>query len=146
MTVIVTAQPEAEKVLIYGGPPGPQGPAGPSGGIISLPTNSTISIHKAVVVNNSGFVEYASADNILTAKSVVGITTQSAGAGANVNVQTAGDVEDSTWSWTAGLPIYLGLNGFLTQDQNVGLFQLQVANASSATKIIVGIKMPFIRG
>lgn len=142
--VQVIETPATSVVEIMGGAVGPPGHAG--GTVESLPTNSVISTHKAVIIGAGGFVEYASADNISTASSVVGITIQSVNAGWPVNIKTAGDIDDSAWTWTAGLPIYLGLNGALTQDQNVGAVQLQLATAASTTKIIVGIKMPFIRG
>lgn len=144
--VIVEESAASSVVVVYSkGEQGIQGIAGEGIGSVTLPTNTIISAHKVVYVDDDGFVKYASADDISVVSKVVGISMQSVTDNSPVVVQTSGEVLDSSWSWQVA-PIYLGINGSITQLNNVGDFLLQLGNAVSSSKIIVDIKLPFIRG
>jgi len=73
----------------------------------------------------------------------LGITINAASANGLVNVATAGELSDSSWSWTPGAPVLLGANGTLTQTAP-STYTVQVAAALTATTIVVRINPPII--
>lgn len=144
--VLVNAAGESHVVTTAAeqGPPGPPGPAG-SSGAVNLPfiAGMTLSGHRAVRAE-AGEAVYADCTVLTDAQQVLGITLGAAMAGASVDVQASGEMVEPSWSWTPGLPVFLGVNGLLTQTPPAVGFQLIVAVAVSPTKIIVGIKQPII--
>jgi hypothetical protein len=46
---------------------------------------------------------------------LIGMTLSAAVAGDTVSVQRYGVIEEPSWSWTPGLPVYLGHAGVPTQ-------------------------------
>lgn len=101
------------------GIPGPQGPPGESGGDSGRVTQifsagNDISGHR-VVSADSGVVRYASADKADTAYRIVGISTHAAATGGNIQILSAGPIEDVSFDFQPSLPIWLGLDGRLTQ-------------------------------
>lgn len=98
------------------GPPGPPGPRGEPGGQMVQRTAATaISGHRVVMVNPGGTVGYASSAVLANAQRLIGITTHAAEAGAQVDIQVYGEVQEPSWSWDLNKPVYLGLDGALTQ-------------------------------
>lgn len=128
------------KVIRLGGLPGADGQDGQdglaSGQIVSKTAGAAISGHRAVRHNSSGLMVYASADQP-EARSVYGISLGAASSGQSMQVQTLGDLEEPSWTWTPGLPIYLGLNGALTQTVPVANQQIQIGVAITATKAFI---------
>jgi len=97
------------------GPMGPQGPQGLSGASVSLyPAAVPVSGHAAIVLNATGQALPADASDP-THFAVAGVTVGAATAGDNVEVQNSGVLEHSGWTFTAGLPVFLGLAGAITQ-------------------------------
>lgn len=70
---------------------------------------------------------------------IVGITLT---AGTTVNARFSGSMQDGGWSWTAGEAIYCGANGILTHTAPATGWTRRVAEAISATEIIVNIHQP----
>lgn len=111
------------------GPPGPQGAQGVQGpvgakgdaGSISYTyqASTPVSGHKVVMLDGSGKLAYASSDNLDHAPRVIGITTNAASINNEVLVLGIGEVTEPSWNWQPNLPIYLGLDGALTQEQPV---------------------------
>lgn len=102
---------------------------------ILFPINEPIGSHR--VVNASGM--YANSNVLADAGEVVGISITASS--TSISIRTAGPMIEGSWTWTAG-PIYLGLNGMLTQTPPTTGFVLEVASAISATSIIINIKSP----
>lgn len=120
MAEIIVKETEIKVIEVLAqGPAGVQGPPGEAGGdtgrVTQIYTAGTdLGGHRVVYAHN-GFARYASADNADTACEIVGITTHAAAPYADIQVLTAGPIEDVSFSWDVTKPIFLGLNGLLTQ-------------------------------
>lgn len=117
---------------------GPQGP--PGGMIITCQTESPLSGHRFVVLDDASAV-YADCMTADHAHRVIGMTTGASNAGL-VSVQTSGEHEEPTWSWTLGIPIFLSTTGLMTQTPPASGFLLIVGFPISATKIYIKINQP----
>jgi len=127
------------------GLPGEQGPPGESvstGSTITCSTELTLSGHRFVVLDNDSAV-YADCTIADHAHRVVGMTTGASNAGS-VSVQTSGEHEEPTWSWTLGIPVFLSTTGLMTQTQPVSGFVLIIGFPVSATKLFIKIHQPII--
>ena len=111
---------------------------------ISLPTNSVISGFKVIRVDSSGFAKYASNDDITHNDKVIGVSTQSITDNTPVLVRTEGFMDDAGWTFTPGDPIYVGLNGSITQTVPSSGFILNLGQALTATRILINIKTSII--
>lgn len=119
------------------GPKGDTGERGPAGdtpiltGIAGMPLGG----HRAIVFNTDGTFIYADQSIPDHAERVLGITTGAAEAGAEVTIQTGGELTEPSWTWVLDQPIYLGTNGLLTQAVPTTGFIQQLAIPLSATSI-----------
>lgn len=122
-----------------------QGPRGLSGhGATPFVASTSLSGHQFVYVNTDGLLAVASADNLATASTVLGMTTGAVVSGATTIPQDTGVIEFNGWNFTPG-PVILGLNGQPVQTPAVGaLFTLSVGTALSATKVLLSIRTPII--
>jgi len=121
------------------GEPGQPGAAG--GETTSATAGENLSGYMAVVYDGSGNVLRASCNNALHANKVVGITLGAALASSTATIKSANIIEESTWTWTVDQPIFLGLNGLITQTVPVGALFTQVLGVAIApTRIIVNIQ------
>ena len=110
---------------------------------VSFVASTALGGHRAVRMSGGSLV-YADNTEISDAALVLGITLNSAAPGELVQIQQAGFIEESSWSWTPDQPIFLSVNGLLTQATPVAGFSLLLAIAISPTLIQLGIKMPII--
>lgn len=100
--------------------------------------------HKVVKAGPLGAVYYADSDYPVDAGGVLGVTMNAALIGDPVNVQATGEMEEVSWSWTPGLPVFLGPLGTLTQTPPTTGFQLVIGVASAPTKLVISIKQAII--
>lgn len=130
------------------GDTGPQGAPGPSGAsTTTLTAGAALSGHRIVVSSSlaSGEVLYGSNDSAADARLVLGMTTGAASSGSSIDVVHFGEITEPSWSWTLGMPIYLGTNGYMTQTaptSPTALFSMVVAFPISPTSIFVSIREP----
>ncbi|MGH7178872.1 MAG: hypothetical protein ACREJC_15965 [Tepidisphaeraceae bacterium] len=124
---------------------GVAGPTGPPSTqalalIATYDAAGPISAHMAVTVDVNGRLIHASADDAAKID-VIGLSLNSAVLlGDQVNVLLNGDIVHSGWSWTVPGPVYLGLNGVLTQvvpSQPVSDFQVVIGIATDVTRLSV---------
>lgn len=108
---ISVGDPEATFITVAG----EQGPPGPAGGVVQRIAAQALSGHRAVTPNNDGTVDYADASNAAHLNRPIWLTTGAWSSGALATLVAAGPVTEPTWNWIPGLPIWLGLNGALTQ-------------------------------
>lgn len=122
------------------GPEGIPGQPGPAGSTtIPLTAAQVISGHKALL----GTAMYASQDNLAHAGKVIGISANAAAIGEVVNVQASGELNGLS-GLTIGQPIYLGVNGALTQTiPTAGIIQ-QLGVAVKTDTMIIDIQIPLI--
>lgn len=94
------------------------------------------------VVTMSG--NYASKDNADDKFNILGITQGAVISGGTATVTTYGVITESSWNWTAGLPVFLSTNGQLTQSAPTSGFRLIIGRAKSATTLFVDISEPIV--
>jgi hypothetical protein len=123
------------------GPPGPPGRDGSAVGVTAV-SSIAISGHRVVLVPATD-VQYASNDDPTHVNKVLGLTNNAAAAGDDIEVVTAGEVIEPSWNWTPG-PVYLGLNGLLTQTVPTSGFIKQVGIAMTATRLLVAFWPPIM--
>lgn len=128
------------------GPPGRDGPPGPAGGTAQEKTAArALSGHRVVRATGADTVDYASVDDALMADDVLGLTLGAASAGATVYVLNNASVTEPSWAWTPLEPLFLGLDGLLTQtplESPAAAFVLPVGFAQSSDTIMVRIGTP----
>ena len=99
-----------------------------------------------VVASSDNFIGqavYADHNDVSQSTKVLGITRGAVLAGNSVEVIDGGSINDPSWSWTDG-PLFLGVNGLLTQTAPSVGFVLMVGKAVSATRISLNIDRPII--
>ena len=141
-------EPVQELVLLteaQQGPPGPPGAPGQAGvSYVEFKAQGPIGGHRVVCAAFAGFARYADSRNIGHAMSVLGLSLHAAEDGAPLNVATTGEVVEPSWAWGQGLPVFLGIEGALTQVPPDTGFQLVVAVATSPISVLLSIKQPIV--
>jgi len=95
-----------------------------------------------VVCAVPGGVDLASCDDEDSVSAVIGLTTAAADAGSPVSVVTHGPVVEPSWSFAIG-PVYLGLDGLLTQDPPITGCVLRIGRATAPTVLLVDLDEPY---
>lgn len=147
LTTVLELPPAFETVLEVGqGPSGPAGPAGPPGGSATqYIASAALSGHAAIAIDTNGEAFYASADQLSHALRLSGVSTNAAALGDPLTVVSAGLIVHGGWSWTPGNPVFVGLNGALTQALPVGaVFSRVIGQAVSATGLLVDLQQPIV--
>ncbi|MCJ2072417.1 hypothetical protein MKK75_27105 [Methylobacterium sp. J-030] len=112
----------------------------------ALTASGAVGGQRAVVAAGADQVVHASADTPDHCGSVLGLSAGAAADGAAVIVVQAGPMVDPSWTWTPG-PIWLGLDGALTQDPPelpAAAFRQKLADATGPTRIVVGLAHPIL--
>jgi hypothetical protein len=129
------------------GPRGLDGQQGPAGGTTtSYPASIALSGHRMVTLDATGEATYASNDNLTHSNRVLGMTTGAADVGATAYIQIFGELVEPTWNWTLDTPIYLSVDGLLTQTPPAqpAVFTLIVGFPIAATSMFINIQSPII--
>lgn len=123
---------------------GIQGPPGPPGeGTLTLVTDRPLGGHRLVATDGAFGLAYAGCDNAGYLPAVLGMTLHAAIAGEPIALRRVGEVEESSWSWTPGHPVYLGLDGVPTQNLPAeALFGLIVGIPTSPTTLFLAPREP----
>ena len=128
---------------VYIGQRGVDGAPGVAGGVVVQCTaGEALGGHRVVVLNAAAAAVYASNAVPEHLHKVLGMTTGAVILGAEVTVQTGGEMVEPTWAWTLDAPIFLGTNGLLTQTEPTTGFSLVVAFPVTATKIFIKLREP----
>jgi hypothetical protein len=94
----------------------------------------------------SNAVQTANSSNVTMAGRVVGMTTEAAGAGESVSVQTSGPISNSAWDLTPGSVYYFDNGGNpVASSPTVGFVQ-KIGIAENSTILILQIEPPIILG
>lgn len=106
---------------------------------------ASLSGHRMVYLDSSELLQYAENTTPSHAERVLGMTTGAITSGASGPVLREGEITEPSWNWTIGSPIFLGVNGLLTQTRPTasGSFVLQVAFPVTSTKVFIDIKQAF---
>ena len=87
---------------------------------------------------------YASKDTANDKFKVLGMTTGAVVSGAEATVAVSGFVEENSWNWTVGTPVFLSTNGLLTQTVPTSGFRLIVGKPKTATILFIEISEPIV--
>ncbi|MBE9178586.1 hypothetical protein IQ268_08445 [Oculatella sp. LEGE 06141] len=101
-----------------------------------------LSALRMVAIDSNGNLIYADSSNLAQMFSVVGLVRSAVEAGAAVPVLVEGLFSDAAWNWIPGLPIFLGINGTLTQTPPTSGFLLMVGMVISPTQIFIQQQEP----
>ena len=128
-------------VAITAGLQGPAGPPGADGdGVLTL-----LGGHRLVAADGAGGVTYARCDAARDLRAVRGIPLHAAEGGEDIAIRRIGEVEESSWAWTPGQPVYLGLNGVPTQTLPPGaIFGLIVGIPTTPTTLFMAPREPIL--
>lgn len=129
------------------GPQGPQGVPGPTGGeVVQRIAATVLGGHRVVRAIDGVAVGYASAAVVGQGDDTLGITTTAADAGANLNVQTVGQITFNGWGWTPGEQVFLAVDGLLTQSppgpEDGAEFLQVIGTAVEADTLLIAIQPP----
>lgn len=138
-TSLEVNSPSAQIVSV--GVQGPEGAAGVNAESLVLKANEAIGGHRAVVIEGSG-VSYANYDEATDLGKVLGLTTNAAVAGDDLTVVFSGTVTENSWAFNPG-PVYVGLDGMLTQTPPSTGFSQQIGIALAPNKVLVAPKTSF---
>ncbi|MFK3971123.1 hypothetical protein ACI2KS_10390 [Pseudomonas sp. NPDC087358] len=73
----------------------------------------------------------------------LGLAITSGSIGTDINIQTQGFVDDSSWSWTEG-HVWCGANGVLTQTPPTTGWDFIIGFATSATRLYIDLNEPVL--
>jgi len=136
----VTVQPTDAAVIVITHT-GPRGPAGDAVASVDKIAAQALGGNRVVKIAPAGEVDYASSASPGDGALVLGVTTGAAVMGASIEVQTGGEMVELSWTWTLG-PVFLGLNGLLTQTAPTSGFIQQIGIALSATVLLIDVQQP----
>lgn len=141
--VAVITQAEASTSVINSIETGPQGRPGPAGAtVITYPASTAIGGHRIVVLNATEAVEYADHTTLTHANKIAGMSTGAAVEGADVTIQTHGEITEISWTWALDTPVWLSTTGLMTQTPPITGFSLIIGFPISATKLFIDIREP----
>ena len=130
-------RPERPRELVWVEIPGMEadfsltaGPAGVSG-------------HRAVMVSPDGTAAHADPADALA---YIGISKHAAVAGAPVTIAIRDTLNEASWSWVPGQPIYFVANGVLTQAVPTETAVTPIGVAISATTVLISRDAPLFLG
>lgn len=101
--------------------------------------------HRAVYVDSDGLVYKASNTQINQAVRVAGIVKNSYAPTQPTQIIRNGVIEEPSWTWAEGLPIFLGNDGLLTQTPPSApgaVYSLVVGYPITSTSMYVNIQEP----
>lgn len=96
-----------------------------------------LSGHMIVTRNSSGDLVYASNNDPANLNAPLWMTVNAGLVSESVQVLMFGEFQEPSWTWIPGEPIYLGINGVMTQVVPVtpSIFLAQVGYATGTTSI-----------
>jgi hypothetical protein len=112
---------------------------------VSFVAANDLSGHRAVLVTSARNIDYASADTLSHSLRVIGVTLNAGLQGASIDVANGQEIIEPSWNWDVNLPVFLGLNGALTQvvpTYPTSVFSLMIGMPTSTTSIFVSIGSP----
>jgi hypothetical protein len=105
---------------------------------LTLTASVALSGQRAVSLNGAGGVVYFNPAQ----PDVVGVTTGAVSIGQPVSVQIQDVLDEPSWSWTPGLPVYAGTNGVLSQTPPSSGYLVVVGVALTPTKMRIEPEPP----
>lgn len=131
------------KMAVLKGDKGDPGSPGEGGStVLQRVAGTALGGHRVVRSTGANTVGYASVDGAGQGDDTLGITLGAAEADAPINVQRSGVISFNGWAWQALRPVFLGLDGMLTQEEpQTGFYQV-IGYAESPTSVVLNIESP----
>lgn len=118
-------------------------------GIVTYTAGENLSGHRVVVLGAARRAYYADPTNPVHLARAVGVTTGAAVEGDSIAVRHSGVMVESSWSWNADMPIYVGADGNVTQAPltagDGAAFVQRIGYAPTPTSIVVDLSPDPIR-
>lgn len=120
------------------------------GGSVQLapgyPAETVLSGHRLVALA-AGLAVYADPSNLVHKLAVIGITPSAVNAGEMTRPVSSGVMEEPSWTWVPGLPVYAGPLGNLTQTPPGPPGWLRIVGvAQTSTRLLVAMREPITQG
>lgn len=112
---------------------------------VSLPCAEMIVEGYAVKVNALNQLERCSATNLAHLNTLIGLAKQTGNIGNVIAVSEDEYMTNTSWAWQPDKPVFLGIDGTLTQSLIGVVFVQQVGVALTPTKIVIRISQPIKR-
>jgi hypothetical protein len=100
-------------------------------------SDKPLSGHRLVVIESNGRIDYASRLSPTHPGRIIGLSLNAASMNDNVQVQRAGRVVEPSWSWKVSKPLWLDIDGQLTQVRPTNGFILVVGVAIALDTILM---------
>ena len=142
-TVVVEQPPKLEIVEVaQQGAPGRPGADG--GAVMSYIATAALGGHRVLTLNAANELAYATTEALADAGRIVGLSLNAAGPGGAISVQRSGEVDEPGWNWDLGKPVWLGINGLLTQavPEPPAAFSLIVGFPVTPTRLFLSFREP----
>lgn len=106
--------------------------------------SAPISPYRGITLDVNGEGIYASSDNAAHMHRVIGISVESVPASTLFGIYNHEILFNASWSWSVGGPIYLGLQGILTQTPPVfpDVFSLRIGVALTPQIAEIEVQTP----
>lgn len=117
---------------------GAQGPAG-AGAVTSREASTNVPLWSAVVVSDANRCIPADPSNPTHRGQVIGVTAYGGMTGAQVEIQSVGDLLGPVASFSAGNPLFVGPNGTLVTTPPTSGWRQIVATAVASSQIVVAL-------
>ncbi len=101
----------------------------------------TISAIKCIYHNGAGVLKGFNNGSFNEAQ-IIGITRTAATAGNQIKYYTEGRMDDSSFNFTAGAQLYLGLDGEITETAPTTGFRTKIGSALEVGAIMINIDEP----
>lgn len=139
MSIGVTPRSGAISIRTIGVP----GPSGSSVQFTQVNAAQALGGNRVVVLTPSGAI-YADNRSPSHANKIVGVTVGAASMGSNASIQAAGEL-DGFSALTPGDPVYLSIDGIITQTLPNSGFLSQIGVAKTSTKVLINIQPSIAR-
>lgn len=106
--------------------------------IITVRAVDAIGGHRVVTISGA----YADCGNPDSGNSIAGVSLQAVAAGQQAEAQYLGVIEELSWNFMPGKPVYLGHAGLLTQTPPDSGIIVEIGRAITATTLLINIQQP----
>lgn len=128
-----------------------QGPRGPRGytndgsnDFLGLAGSGGLQAYQIVYIDSEDTLKAANSNNSSHCGRVVGITTETAIEGEEINIRAIGKITNTLWDLTPGVAYYLSTGGEISTDIPLTGFFQRIGRALNSTTLIVELGEPVI--
>jgi hypothetical protein len=111
---------------------------------IELIAGAAIGGHRVITSNSLGQAILASSDNLDHAHKILGLSSGAVSAGARLRIANKEMLEEPTWQWIAGQPLFLSPSGVMAHAPPPAGFILRCGVAITATRAYIDIHQPIL--